>query len=52
MNFLRKTSWKKMYSFGKKMQSTSSEFKGNKENTMEKNMWRGCLLYTSDAADE
>ena len=47
MNFLRKTSWKKMYSFGKKMQSTSSEFKGNKENTMEKNMWRGFLLTSS-----
>ena len=38
-----------MYSFGKKMQSTSSEFKskGNKENTMEKNMWRGFLLTSS-----
>ena len=47
MNFLRKASWKKMYSFGKKLQNTSSEFKGNKENTMEKNMWTGLILTSS-----
>ena len=50
MNFLRKASikkWNQMYSFGKKLQNTSSEFKGNKENTMEKNMWTGLILTSS-----
>jgi ATP-dependent metalloprotease FtsH len=52
MNFLRKTSikkWNQIYSFGKKLQNTSSKFenKGNKENTMEKNMWTGFILTSS-----